>query len=107
MKFDYADELDGRIVDHSTFDMAYPSEVDKAPNRAGVYIFIDSKGEVIYVGKASGGRLQDEIKTKKDTNWDKEAIRYMWFRTNSDELAKDLEADWIKKYQPRNNTRGK
>ncbi|GAH58871.1 unnamed protein product, partial [marine sediment metagenome] len=34
------------------------------------------------------------------------AKKYRWFRTNSDEIAKDLEADWIEKYKPRNNVIG-
>jgi excinuclease UvrABC nuclease subunit len=107
MKFDYGDKNDKRVVEASPYALDYPAEVDKAPNNAGVYMFIDGEDEVIYVGKASGGRLRDEIKAKRNTNADKDAKKYRWFRTNSDEVAKDLEADWIKKYKPKNNRIGK
>jgi excinuclease ABC subunit C len=107
VKFDYSDKNDKRVVEASPYALDYPGDVDKAPEKAGVYMFIDKEGEVIYVGKASGGRLRDEIKGKRNTSADKGAETYRWFRTNSDEVAKDLEADWIKKYQPRNNILGK
>lgn len=107
MKFDYDDKNDKRVVEASPYALDYPAEVDKAPNNAGVYMFIDGEDEVIYVGKASGGRLRDEIKDKRNTSADKDAKKYRWFRTNSDEVAKDLEADWIKKYKPKNNIIGK
>jgi len=107
MKFNYSDKNDRRVVEASPYALDYPDQVEEAPNNAGVYIFIDIEEEVIYVGKASGGRLRDEIKAKRNTTADKGANEYRWFRTNSDEVAKDLEADWIKKYQPRNNQIGK
>ena len=107
MKFDYGDKNDKRVVEASPYALDYPADVDKAPNKAGVYMFIDGKDEVIYVGKASGGRLKDEIEAKRNTSADKGAKKYRWFRTNSDEVAKALEADWIKKYKPKNNVIGK
>ena len=106
MKFEYSDRMDKRVVTTSPYDLNYPHDVDNAPNNAGVYMFIDAAGEVVYVGKAAGGRLKDEIKAKKDTDWDKGTTKYRWFRTNSDEVAQALEADWIKKYQPKNNVVG-
>ena len=107
MKFDYSDKKDKRVVETSSYPLDYPAEVDKAPDKAGVYMFINIDDEVIYVGKASGGRLRDEIKEKRNTSADRGAKKYRWFRTNSDEVARDLEADWIKKYQPKNNILGK
>lgn len=107
MKFDYSDKNDKRVVEASPYALAYPAEVDKAPDKAGVYMFIDKDEDVIYVGKASAGRLRDEIKGKRNTSADQGAQTYRWFRTNSDELARDLEADWIRKYRPKNNVLGK
>jgi excinuclease UvrABC nuclease subunit len=107
MKFDYSDKNDKRVVEASPYALDYPADVDKAPDKAGVYMFIDKEEEVIYVGKASGGRLRDEIKGKRGTSADRGALKYRWFRTNSDEVAKDVEADWIKKYRPKNNVVGK
>ena len=107
MKFDYGDKNNKRVVESSPYARDYPRDADKAPEKAGVYMFIDANDEVVYIGKASGSRLKDEIKTKRNTSADKDAKKYRWFRTNSDEAAKDLEADWIKKYKPRNNVVGK
>lgn len=107
MKFDYSDKNDKRVVEASPYDLAYPAEVDEAPDKAGVYMFIDKEEEVIYVGKASGGRLRDEIKGNRGMSADRGVVKYRWFRTNSDEVAKDVEADWIKKYRPKNNVVGK
>ena len=107
MKFDLGDKRDKRIVQPSPYAMNYPGDVDKAPDNAGVYMFIDENDDVIYVGKASGGRLKTEIKSKKDQDAENGAIKYRWFRTNSDEIAINLEADWIEKYQPENNKIGK
>lgn len=107
MQFDYNDKDDERVVEASPYALNYPDEVDKTPDKAGVYMFIDGDDEIIYVGKASGGRLRDEVRAKRNTSADKGAKKYRWFRTNSDEVAKDLEADWIKKYKPKNNATGK
>ena len=107
MKFELSDKSDSRVVEFSLYALNYPSDVDKAPDKSGVYMFIDGNGEVIYVGKASGGRLNDEIKSKRNTSADSGAKNYRWFRTNSDEVSQALEADWIKKYQPKNNKLGK
>lgn len=106
MKFNYGDKYDKRVIEPSPA-LEYPAEVDKAPDKAGVYMFLDDGEEVLYVGKASGGRLREEIKAKRNTSADRGVTKYRWFRTNNDEVAKDLEADWIKKYQPRNNEVGK
>ena len=107
MKFDLNDKDDERVVETSPYALDYPADVDNAPDKAGVYMFIDGEDEVIYIGKASGGSLRDEIKAKRNTSADRGAKKYRWFRTNSDEVAKDLEADWIKKYKPKNNVIGK
>jgi len=106
MKFDLNDKDDTRVVESSPYAMDYPADVYKAPDRAGVYMFIDEEDEVIYIGKACGGRLRDEIKAKRNTNADRGTKNYRWFRTNSDEIAKDLETDWIEKYRPKNNIIG-
>ena len=74
-----------------------------APNRAGVYTFVNSDFEVIYVGKAGAGRLQVEIQDALNREKGKGASQFAWFATNSDERAKSLENEWIHKYEPINN----
>ena len=106
MKFDYADKSDSRLVMASPFALDYPDDVEWAPIRAGVYMFIDGENEVVYIGKASGGRLKDDIKNRRGTSAERDAIRYRWFQTPCNQTASDLAADWIKKYAPRNNILG-
>ena len=107
MTFDYDDRRDRRVAEASPYALNYPSDIDKVPDNAGVYMFFAANDEVIYVGKASGGRLREEIKAKAETPAETGARSFRWFRTNSDELAVELEARWIKKYQPQNNQVGK
>lgn len=106
MKFDYADKSDSRLVMASPFALDYPDDVEWAPIRAGVYMFIDGENEVVYIGKASGGRLKDDIKNRRGTNAERDAVRYRWFQIDGDRTAGELAADWIKKYEPRNNILG-
>jgi excinuclease UvrABC nuclease subunit len=103
MVFYKSDNTDKRVVEASPYAVDYPGGVDKAPDKAGVYMFIDGDDQVIYIGKASGGRLRDEIRSKRGASADRGAKKCRWFRTNSDEVSEALEADWIKKYQPKNN----
>ena len=106
MKFNYSDKGDSRLVMTSPFALNYPDDVEWAPLKAGVYMFIDAEDEVVYIGKASGGGLSDEIKTRRGTNAERDAVRYRWFQTDGDHTAGQLAADWIKKYEPRNNILG-
>lgn len=83
--------------------MDYPADVDKVPEKVGVYMFIDSSDEVVYVGKAMGTKLKDEIKAKNGADAAKGATKFRWFKTKSSDAAARLEADWIKRYHPKNN----
>ena len=102
MKWDSSDERDSRIVDKGRWYNL--DEVDeKAPNRSGVYIFVNVDLQVKYVGKAGAGRLKEEIKNAISRGKDRGATKFGWFATNSDDKAKSLERDWIDKYKPSNN----
>ena len=106
MKFNYADKGTSRLVLTSPFALDYPDAVDRAPSKAGVYMFLDAEDEVVYIGKSSGSGLSDEIKSKRGTRAEKDAVKYRWFQTENDQTAGKLAVDWIKKYQPRNNLLG-
>lgn len=103
MKFDYLDETDERIVACALHALSYPGRVADAPNSPGVYLFLDDADEVIYVGSTHHGKLACEIKSRWNTGNDIGALRYRWFRADSDDAAHQIESDWIGKYQPRNN----
>ncbi|MCK4333283.1 hypothetical protein KAX06_00690 [candidate division WOR-3 bacterium] len=107
MQFDFDDLEDERIVEFPDEILDYPEKVDNIPDKAGVYVLLDDDFEVLYVGKAGGGRLKTEIKTKEGSPHEEGATKCLWARTNSDEIAKAIESEWISKYDPPNNTQGK
>jgi hypothetical protein len=106
-KFDM-DDLNGiNIVDRPLNALKYPDDVDNAPDEVGVYVFLNDLNEVVYAGRAGPGRLKEEIKSKKDTDDDKNTEQFIWAQTTDDLTARTIEGLWIKKYQPDNNQKGK
>ena len=103
MEFDYLDQSDERIVACAAHALSYPGRVADAPSSPGVYLFLDDADEVIYVGSTHHGKLVCEINSRWNTGNDIGALRYRWFRTDSDDAAHQIGGDWIGKYQPRNN----
>ena len=106
MKFDYLDESDERIADSAPRGIEYPARLSEVPENAGIFLFLDADDEVIYVGTAPHGKLASEIRSKWNTSTDLGARTCRWFRTNGCESASTLEAEWVRKYQPRNNPTG-
>jgi excinuclease ABC subunit C len=93
-----------------------PPEVRRAlgalPDAPGVYIFRDDEGEVIYVGKAISlrKRAPAHFKGKPDpwlpiSKHTDEVASVEHFETRTEIEALFLEANLIKKYQPRHNVR--
>ncbi|MCR4284331.1 MAG: GIY-YIG nuclease family protein [Parcubacteria group bacterium] len=90
-------------------------QAKKLPQSHGVYFFIDLKGEPIYIGKAtslrsrvlsyfrdSQGRMDSRIKEMVNSS-----IRIKFQETDSVLEALILEANLIKKYQPKYNIKEK
>lgn len=107
MRFSPFDLMDSRIVEHSYVPLDFSEEKGEVPRRAGVYVFTNDADEVLYVGKAGEGRLCAEVQAKEGTPASRGAREVIWAATNSDRAALDLESEWIRKYQPPNNERGK
>ncbi len=103
MKFNPEIFVDERIVEFCDDLLNYPDDLKKCPDKAGVYLFLNLFNDVVYVGKAGGGRLKTEIATKTGTPHEDNAVFFTWARTNSDDIAKEIETEWIKLYQPQNN----
>ena len=103
MEFDYLDETDARIVACAPHALSYRWPVGDVPDNSGVFVLLDECNEVIYVGSTSHGKLFREIRSKWNTAADLGALRYRWFRTDTDAAASEIETDWVSKYQPRNN----
>jgi len=85
----------------------------KAPNKPGIYLFFNVKKELIYVGKATS--LKNRIKSyfqglktvRPIETFFNEVTDIKWQTTNSVLEAIILEANHIKKFQPKYNVLGK
>ena len=87
-----------------------PGTIDRLPRRPGVYLFRDSSGQLIYVGKAKS--LRDRVKSYFNRAGDKDAktltlVSHIatldFIVTHSEKEALILEDTLIKRYRPRYN----
>ena len=92
--------------------MKWKDDLDKVPEKSGVYIFYNDKGEVIYVGKATSlkDRLNsyinpENVEFPKDAILRKKINLFDYIVTSSPEEALLLESNLIKKYKPKFNVR--
>ena len=78
--------------------------LEKVPgNKPGVYRIKNSKNDILYIGKAKGGRLNDRIAEHKGEF--KGGTRFQYRITPTKEGAERLERKEIKAYRPRINKR--
>lgn len=110
------------IILENIYDMEkFKQQIKDLPSSPGIYIFKDSNGEIIYVGKAStlSKRVKSyfQNKDKKDKTA-REVFRPIeemiekvenidYKETDSALEAIILEGEYIKKYQPKYNVMGK
>lgn len=88
------------------------SQVKKIPDASGVYLFLDKKGKVLYVGRATSlkrrvlsyfqKKLDPRLKEMVDSSYQ---LRYQKTETILDSVI--LEANLIKKYWPKYNVKEK
>lgn len=79
----------------------------KLPHSPGVYLFLDNRGKIIYVGKAADlkSRVQSYFRKPEPLNPLKSAllkktVKIKWIKTDTEIEALILEANLIKKHQP-------
>lgn len=86
----------------------------KIPDAPGVYMFLGEEGEILYIGKATSLRTRvngyftsDLISARGSHVWKmvEDSIRLTWQETDSVLEALILEANLIKKHQPKANSR--
>ena len=78
------------------------SNLDKVPgDKPGVYRIKNAQSEVLYVGKAKGGRLDDRIAEHKGEF--KGGTQFQFRTTPSKEAAERLERKEIKEFNPPSN----
>ena len=67
-------------------------------NKPGVYRIKNTQGDILYVGKAKGGRLDDRIAEHKGEV--KGGTKFQYRTTRTKEGAERLEKQEIRKYRP-------
>lgn len=92
--------------------MEWAKDLDKVPDKTGVYIFYNSSGEVIYVGKSTSLKKRlinykndKNITFPKDLALRKNISSFDYIVTSNPEEALLLESNLIKKYKPKFNVR--
>jgi len=76
--------------------------LEKVPgNKPGVYRIKNTSGDILYVGKAKGGRLDDRIAEHKGQF--KDGTKFQYRTTVSKEAAERLERKEIRTYHPPRN----
>ena len=78
------------------------TNVEKVPgNKPGVYRIKNAEGNILYVGKAKGGRLDDRIAEHKGEF--EGGTRFQYKTTSSKEAAGRLERREIRENKPSQN----
>lgn len=78
--------------------------IDKVPgNKPGVYRLKNKQGDILYIGKAKGGRLNDRIAEHREHFLG--ATQFQYRTTKTKESADRLERQEISKYIPPRNKR--
>ncbi|KKT91497.1 MAG: hypothetical protein UW93_C0006G0048 [Parcubacteria group bacterium GW2011_GWC1_45_13] len=76
--------------------------IEKVPgDKPGVYRIKNAEGDVLYIGKAKGGRLDDRIAEHKGEF--EGGTRFQYKTTPSKEAAESLERREIREYKPPKN----
>ncbi len=76
--------------------------LEKVPgNKPGVYRIKNADGDILYIGKAKGGRLDDRIAEHKGRF--QGGTRFQYRTTHSKEAAESLERREIKEHIPPRN----
>jgi len=70
-------------------------------NKPGIYRIKNASGNILYIGKAKGGRLDDRIAEHKGQF--KGGTTFQYRTTASKEAAESLEKREIKRYNPTSN----
>jgi len=78
------------------------ANIEKVPgDKPGVYRIKNAEGDILYIGKAKGGRLDDRIAEHKGEF--EGGTQFQYRTTSSKEAAERLEQKEIKKFDPPSN----
>lgn len=83
-----------------------PEQFDEIPESAGVYVFRDSNGKALYVGKSSNlrekilGHFYGDFESAREAELQSRAAKLEWFATPGELSALFLESEKILSLQP-------
>ncbi|MCH7654300.1 MAG: GIY-YIG nuclease family protein [Chloroflexi bacterium] len=83
------------------------SNLEDVPEQSGVYNLLNQKGEIIYTGSASAGRLKSRLSEHLSSASVKDAKKFQTRPLSSTAEARRVEAALIERHKPRENKRGK
>ncbi len=104
MWFDPYDIGDRRIKDCSMSVPAFPVDIEKAPDKEGLYVLLDRDYHVLYIGSAGPGGLRAELQAKRGTRAAENVRWFLWVDTRNRMEARALLEDWVCKYSPLNSS---
>jgi len=82
--------------------------IRQTPAATGVYALRDSRQTITYIGRTTAPRrLRDRIMDHWNTGDVPGVAFFDWYQMDSEESAAAMEADGIRKYQPRYNVLGR
>ena len=81
--------------------------VQDVPKQSGVYNLKNQKGETIYTGSASAGRLKSRLEEHLSSGHVRGARKFQVRPLSSTAEARRVEAALIERNKPRENKRGK
>ena len=80
---------------------------ESVPNQSGVYNILNRGGDVVYTGMAGAGRLQDRLMEHLESGDIPGGSAFQIRPTSSSAQAQKVEANLIKRHQPKYNDQGK
>jgi len=87
--------------------MELKEKIKQLPTKPGVYLFINDKGKIIYIGKAKNlkKRVISHFQKKEKIPWNfiSKIKNIEYIETKNEKEALLLELEFIKKYQPKYN----
>ncbi len=72
--------------------------ISQAPQAPGVYVLYDRARKILYIGMS--GNLRERLFQHYRESDIPGVAFFQWFETDSEENARSVESDWVRKYRP-------
>ena len=99
MKFDPKEEQDSRVREAE----GWLDDLEDLPAAWGVFVVVDDKDDVKYIGRALGPTMRAEAEAAQKKGLGKSGTKIGCLMTFSPEKAQTLHDDLVAKYKPADN----